>query len=538
MYDYVIAGGGSAGCVLAARLSERGASVLLLEAGYPDSHPFIHIPAGFTKLSGPRVNWGYRTVPQPHLDNREMWYPQGKTLGGGSSINAMIYTRGDRLDYDGWAAGGAEGWSYEEVLPYFRKAENNRRFANRYHGTDGPLAVSDPISPLPISATFIRAAQQAGIPYNPDFNGAMQEGVGYHQTTTRNGRRGSAAVSYLRPARERSNLTVITRAQASRIILEKGRAVGVEYRRDGGGLERAMASQEVIVTSGAIGSPKLLMLSGIGPADELRRHGIAVAADLPGVGLNLQDHLDCYTVYDCNGPHSYYGVDQYVRQAVWTLQYLLYKNGPLTTNIVEAGAFVTVDKDSQSPDIQLHFLPAYVVDHGMMRIPGYGVCLYSNLLRPRSRGTVTLRSADPADAPLIDPNYLADPYDRRMAIEGLKLARRVMAAPAFKPFLARERMPGEQAQTDEELGAYVRQWAKTDYHPVGTCKMGTDPHAVVSPQLAVHGVEALRVVDSSVMPLEISANTNAPTIMVAEKGADIILAAAERAGGSPSATGG
>ncbi len=346
MYDYIIAGGGSAGCVLAARLSERSASVLLLEAGYPDSHPFIHIPAGFTKLSGPRVNWGYRTVPQPHLDNREMWYPQGKTLGGGSSINAMIYTRGNRSDYDAWAASGAEGWSYEDVLPYFRKAEGNRRFANRYHGTDGPLAVSDPISPLPISAAFIRAAQQAGIPYNPDFNGAVQEGVGYHQTTTREGRRGSAAVSYLHPVRKRPNLTVITRAQASRIILENGRAVGVEYRREGGsGLERAMASQEVIVTSGAIGSPKLLMLSGIGAADELRRHGIEIAVDLPGVGRNLQDHLDCYTVYDCSGPHSYYGVDQYVRQALWTLQYLLYKNGPLTTNIVEAGAFVTVDDE-------------------------------------------------------------------------------------------------------------------------------------------------------------------------------------------------
>ena len=524
MYDYVIAGGGSAGCVLAARLSEGGAKVLLLEAGYPDSHPFIHVPAGFTKLSGPRVNWGYRTVPQKHLDNREMWYPQGKTLGGGSSINAMIYSRGQAEDYDGWSV---EGWSYEDVLPYFRKAESNRRFANRYHGTDGPLTVSDPISPLPISATFIRAAQQAGIAYNPDFNGATQEGVGYHQTTTRDGRRGSAAVSYLHPARSRKNLTVITRTMVSRILIEKGRAVGVEYARAGNaGIERALASQEVIVTAGAIGSPKLLMLSGIGPATHLKSVNIEVIADVPGVGENLQDHLDCYTVYDCSGPYSYYGVDQYLKQAWWALQYILFKTGPVTTNIVEAGAFVTRDRDSATPDIQLHFLPAYVVDHGLMRIPGYGVCLYSNLLRPRSRGTVRLRSSAVDAPPLIDPNYLADPYDRRMAVEGVKLARDVMAAPAFKSFLDKERMPGPAVRSDEELAAYVRQWAKTDYHPVGTCKMGTDELAVVAPDLRVRGLERLRVCDSSIMPNEISANTNAPTIMIAEKAADMILAAA------------
>jgi choline dehydrogenase len=527
MYDYVIAGGGSAGCVLAARLSESGAKVLLLEAGYPDSHPFIHVPAGFTKLSGPRVNWGYRTVPQKHLNNRDMWFPQGKTLGGGSSINAMIYSRGQPEDYDGW---GVEGWSYEEVLPYFRKAESNRRFANRYHGSDGPLAVSDPISPLPISATFIRAAQQVGLPYNPDFNGATQEGVGYHQTTTRDGRRGSAAVSYIHPAKKRKNLTVLTRAMTRRVLIEKGRATGVEYLRDGrAGVERATASEEVIVTAGAIGSPKLLMLSGVGPAAHLRALGIDVVADVPGVGENLQDHLDCYVVYDCSGPYSYYGVDQHLKQAWWALQYLLFKDGPVTTNIVEAGAFVTRDKQSTTPDIQLHFLPAYVVDHGLMRIPGYGVCLYSNLLRPRSRGTVRLRSSEPDVAPLIDPNYLADPYDRMMAVEGLKLAREVMAAPAFKPFLDKERMPGPQMRSDEELSDYVRQWAKTDYHPVGTCKMGSDELSVVSPTLALHSVERLRVCDSSIMPNEISANTNAPTIMIAEKAADLILAAARKA---------
>jgi len=529
MYDYVIAGGGAAGCVLAARLSEAGASVLLLEAGHPDSHPFIHIPAGFTKLSGPKVNWGYRTVPQTNLNGRDMWYPQGKTLGGGSSINAMIYTRGHRTDYDRWADSGAKGWAYEDVLPYFRKAEANARFANRYHGTEGPLAVSDPISPLKISAAFIKAAQEAGIPYNPDFNGAEQEGVGFHQTTTRDGRRGSASVSYLRPARDRKNLTVVTRAEVSRVILEKGRAVAVEYRQDGSpALQRASAATEVIVTGGAIGSPKLLMLSGIGPAAHLRQHGIPVMADLAGVGENLQDHLDCYTVYDCSGPHSYYGVDQHVRQAWWGLQYILFRSGPVTTNIVEAGAFVKADPASATPDTQLHFLPAYVVDHGMMRIPGYGVCLYTNLLRPKSRGTVRLASADPATAPLIDPNYLSEPDDMRMAVAGLRLAREVMASPSMRPYLRTERMPGADKTTEADLQAYVREWAKTDYHPVGSCKMGVDDMAVVDPELRVRGITGLRVCDSSVMPLEISANTNAPTIMIAEKASDLILEQAGR----------
>jgi choline dehydrogenase len=526
-YDYVIAGGGSAGCVLASRLSASGASVLLLEAGPADRHPFIHIPAGFTKLSGPKVNWGYRTVPQKHLDNREMWYPQGRTLGGGSSINAMIYTRGHRSDYDRWAAGGATGWSYEDVLPYFRRAESNSRFSNAYHGVDGPLAVSDPVSPIKITSAFIKAAQEVGIPYNPDFNGAQQEGVGYHQTTTRNGRRGSAAVSYLRPARGRKNLTVLTGGQVRRVVVEKGRARAVEYRREGtSSLERADASQEIIVTSGAIGSPKLLILSGIGPSGHLGDIGVPVVEDIPGVGENLQDHMDCYTVYDCNGPHSYYGVDQYLKQMWWGVQYLLFRNGPVTTNIVEAGAFVKADPASTIPDTQLHFLPAYVVDHGMMRIPGYGVCLYTNLLRPRSRGTVRLANADPDTAPLIDPNYLSDPDDARMAIAGLRLAREVMAAPSMRPYLARERMPGEDKTSDADLAAYIRQWAKTDYHAVGTCKMGTDPLAVVDPELRVRGIDRLRVCDSSVMPLEISANTNAPTIMIAEKASDLILTSA------------
>jgi choline dehydrogenase-like flavoprotein len=527
-YDYIVAGGGSAGCVLASRLSAGKASVLLIEAGPADTNPLIHMPAGFTKLSGPKVNWGYRTVPQRHLNNRDMWYPQGRTLGGGSSINAMIYTRGHRSDYDNWAAAGAAGWTYADVLPYFRKAEANARFSNEFHGSDGPLAVSDPISPLKITSAFIKAAQEAGIPYNPDFNGAEQEGVGFHQTTTRNGRRGSAAQAYLAPVRDRKNLTVVTEAQVRRVVVERGRAVAVEYQQDGSSeLARANAGQEIIVTAGAIGSPKLLMLSGMGPAAHLRQHGIQVQADIAGVGENLQDHLDCYTVYDCDGPHSYYGSDQYLKQAWWGLQYLLFRNGPVTTNIVEAGAFVKADPNSHIPDTQLHFLPAYVVDHGMMRIPGYGVCLYTNLLRPKSRGTVRLASSDPNVVPLIDPNYLSDPDDMRMAIAALRLARDVMASPSIRPYLKTERMPGTAKGSDAELAAYVREWAKTDYHPVGTCKIGaaSDPMAVVDAQLRVRGIEGLRVCDSSVMPLEISANTNAPTIMIAERAADLILGA-------------
>ncbi len=314
---------------------------------------------------------------------------------------------------------------------------------------------------------------------------------------------------------------------ATRILFEGTRAIGLEYVPDGKTTpERALAGVETLVTSGAIGSPKLLMLSGIGPVNHLREKNIAVVLDLPGVGEYLQDHIDCYTAWDCAGPYSYFGTDQYVRQAWWALQYALFKNGPVTSNIVEAGAFVRVDPESKTPDTQLHFLPAYVIDHGLMRVAGYGVSLYANLLRPRSRGTVRLASADPKEPPLIDPNFLADPYDRKMAVEGIKFARSVMAAPAFRPFIKSERMPGADKRTDAELEAYCRQWGKTDYHPVGTCKMGVDPLAVVDPELKVRGIEGLRVTNSSIMPLEISANTNAPSIMIAEKAADMILASA------------
>jgi choline dehydrogenase len=527
MYDYIVAGGGSAGCVLAARLSETGAKVLLLEAGYRDTHPYIRIPAGFTKLSGPRVSWGYSTVPQKHLNSRTLWYPQGRTLGGSSSINAMIYTRGQPEDYDAWASLGAAGWSYNDVLPYFKRAESNQRLADGYHGVDGPLTVSDPISPAMITRVFLRATQQVGLTYNPDFNGEKQEGVALYQTTTHEGRRTSAAVAYIRPALKRPNLTVHTRTTVTRILFDRNRAVGVEYFRDGQRAPvTAKAAAETIISSGAIGSPKLLMISGVGPADHLRSKGIVVVEDLPGVGGNLQDHIDCYTIWNCSGPYSYFGVDRYLEQARWAVQYLLFRSGPITSNIAEAGAFARVDPDSKTPDTQFHFLPAYVIDHGRARVAGYGVSLAANSLRPRSRGSVRLASADPAAHPLIDPNFFSDSYDLRIAVDAIKFAREIMAAPAFRPYIKSERMPGGAMRDDAEIEAYCRQWGKTDYHPVGTCKMGVDALAVVDPKLRVHGLEQLRVIDSSIMPLQISANTNAPTIMIAEKGADLVLGAA------------
>ncbi|MBK1697215.1 GMC family oxidoreductase [Rhodovibrio salinarum] len=525
-YDYVIAGGGSAGCVLAARLSEDpDIRVLLIEAGSSDSHPMIHIPAGFTKLAGPRVNWGYKTVPQRHLNDREMWYPQGRTLGGGSSINAMIYTRGHAADYDRWAREGCDQWSYDQVLPYFRKAEANSRLNNVYHGIDGPLSVSDPISPREITRAFLKAAQDTGARFTPDFNGESQTGVGFHQTTTVRGRRASAAVCYLHPARSRPNLDVATRATTTRLLIEKGRAVGVRYRQDRNGEEQEVrADREVLVTSGAIGSPKLLMLSGIGRPDHLRGHGIDVVHELTGVGENLQDHLDCYVTAYCDGPHSYFGTDRYFEQAWWALQYILFGNGPATTNVVEAGGFVSVDPASEIPDTQLHFLPAFVIEHGMVRVKDYGISLYTNFLRPHSRGNVRLRSADPGAAPLIDPGYFSAEEDRRMAVEALKYAREILARPAIAKYLKGEHMPGPDVRTDAELLDYARAWAKTDYHPVGTCRMGEDAEAVVDQRLRVRGVEGLRVCDSSVMPSEISGNTNAPTIMIAERAAEMIKA--------------
>jgi choline dehydrogenase-like flavoprotein len=523
-YDYVIAGGGPAGCVLAARLSEDASvKVLLLEAGGGDANPLFRMPAGFAKMTKGVASWGWSTVPQKHLDGRVIWYTQAKIIGGGSTINAQLYTRGNAKDYDSWVSeAGCEGWSYQEVLPYFKRSEDNQRLVDAYHSYGGPLGVSYPVDPLPISYAFLRAAQEAGIPYNGDFNGAVQDGIGHYQLTTRDAMRSSAASAFLKPARGRRNLTVRTGAQALKVVVENGRVVGVSVAAKGG-VETIRAGREVIVCCGAIGSPRLLQLSGIGPADEIRKAGVDVVHDLPGVGGNLQDHLDLYVVAECTGDHTYDRVARLDR-SIWAgLQYLLFKTGPVTSTLFETGGFWYADKEARSPDIQFHLGLGSGIEAGVAQMRNPGVTLNSAFLRPRSRGTVRLASADPAAAPLIDPNYWADPYDRERAIEGLRLARKILRQPALKPFVLAERLPGDGLESDDDLARYAYRSCKTDHHPVGTCAMGSGPDAVTNPDLRVRGLDGLRVVDASVMPLIPSCNTNAPTIMVAELAADMIL---------------
>ncbi|WP_416797503.1 GMC family oxidoreductase [Ciceribacter azotifigens] len=520
-YDFIVVGGGSAGSVLAARLSENpDTRVLLLEAGGRDWHPFYHLPAGFAKMTKGIGSWGWQTVPQRHMKDMVIRYTQAKVLGGGSTINAQIYTRGNALDYDGWRQAGCEGWAYEDVLPYFRKAEDNDTYDNRYHGKGGPLGVSKPAAPLPICEAYFRAAGELGIPFNPDMTGEKQDGVGYYQLTQRNVRRSSASIAYLNPARGRKNLTIRTGAQVLKIVVEKGRAVGVELAGEG----VVRAEREVILSSGAIGSPRLLMLSGIGPADHLKSAGVAVVFDQPGVGSNLQDHLDLFVIAECTGPHTY---DRYAKphlSVLAGLQYILSKTGPVASSLFETGGFWYADPEASSPDIQFHLGLGSGIEAGVAAMENGGVTLNSAYLRPRSRGTVRLASADPLAAPLIDPNYWQDPYDREMSIRGLKLAREIMRQDALKPFVKAERLPGPDVSTDEDYFNYACAHAKTDHHPAGTCRMGSDPAAVVDPRLKFNGIGGLRVVDASIMPTVVSSNTNAPTIMIAEKAADMIRA--------------
>lgn len=520
-YDFIVIGGGSAGSVIAARLSEDPAArVLLLEAGGRDRHPFYHLPAGFAKMTKGIGSWGWETVPQRHMGNRVLRYTQARVLGGGSSINAQIYTRGNALDYDEWRQLGCPGWSYEDVLPYFRKAEDNDTYDNRWHGKGGPLGVSQPAAPLPICEAWFRAGAEMGIPRNPDMTGEVQDGVGYYQLTQKHVRRSSTSVAYLRPARGRANLTIRTDVQVLRIVVEQGRAVGVETPE---GVIRAGA--EVILSSGAIGSPRLLMLSGIGPADHLRGLGVPVVLDQPGIGSNLQDHVDLFVIAECTGPHTY---DRYAKplwSAVAGLQYLLTKTGPVASSLFETGGFWYADPNARSPDIQFHLGLGSGIEAGVEAMPNGGVTLNSAFLRPRSRGTVRLGSSDPRAAPLIDPNYWEDPYDREMSIKGLKLAQEMMAQAALKPFVLAERLPGPGVRTDQDYFDYAVRTAKTDHHPAGTCRMGSDPAAVVDPTLRLNGIAGLRVADAAIMPTVVSSNTNAATIMIGEKAADMIKAA-------------
>jgi len=529
-WDYVIVGAGSAGCVLANRLSADGRhSVLLLEAGPPDRYPWIHVPIGYAKtMFNPVYNWCFKTEPEPQMNGREVYWPSGKTLGGSSSINGLIYIRGQHEDYEHWAALGNPGWSYRDVLPYFRKLEHNMRGESEYHGIGGPLWASDIVAKHELVEALIAAGGELGIPANPDFNGATQEGVGYYQLTTRRGFRCSTATAYLRPARGRSNLCIETGAQATRIAIERGRAAAVAYRRDGRDVT-ATARREVILAAGALQSPQLLQLSGIGRADLLRNFGIPVVHELPGVGENLQDHLQARVIFRCTKPITTNDVlASKLRTLAMGMRYVLTRTGQMAIGINQGGMFARTDPALGRPDVQFHLatLSSDMAGSPVHTFSGFTLSVCQ--LRPQSRGHVRIKSPDPLAAPAMQPNYLSAPHDRATIVRGVRLARKLAGTPALAPYVMGEYRPGPDATTDEAILAFVRDKGATIFHPVGTCKMGpaADPRAVVDSELRVHGLDAIRVVDGSVMPTLVSGNTNAPVIMIAEKAADLILARA------------
>ncbi|NNF56659.1 MAG: choline dehydrogenase [Rhodothermaceae bacterium] len=517
MFDYIIVGAGTAGCALTHRLSaDPAARVLLLEAGQADTRAEIHIPAAFSRLFKTEVDWAYETEPQPHLANRRLFWPRGKVLGGSSSINAMIYIRGHRADYDGWAARGCTGWGFSDVLPYFKRSEDNARGASAYHGVGGPLRVEDLREPHPLSLRFIEAAQGVGLPANDDFNGAEQEGAGLYQVNQRGGRRESGATAFLKPIRHRDNLTIETGAQATRVLFEGTRAVGIEYVQ-GGETQQAHAAEEVLLCGGAINSPQLLMLSGVGPVDHLRAQGIEVVADRSEVGSNLQDHLIVGVRYRSKEGGTLLSAESPLNIA----RYLLTRRGLLTSNVAEAGAFAFT-RSGPTPDLQFHVAPVLFAEHGLEPPPEHGFSLGPTLVRTETRGHIRLRSADPFAAPAIDPNYFAHEGDLYTLIEGVRLAREIVAQAAYDGVRGEELTPGPNLKTDAQIAQYIRETAETLYHPVGTCRMGPDTEAVVDLDLRVKGVEGVRVVDASVMPTVVNGNTNAPTLMIAEKAADLI----------------
>jgi choline dehydrogenase len=527
-YDFIVTGAGSAGAVVASRLSESGQHrVLLLEAGPPDTNLWIHIPLGFAKtFIDPAINWKFESAPQPALGNRRLYLPRGKTLGGSSSINGMVYIRGNHADYDEWRQRGCTGWDWDSVLPFFRKAQNQVRGASEYHGAGGPLNVSDQPKRFELSDAVLTACEQAGLPRNPDFNGAVQEGCGYYQTTTSNRRRWSTAKAYLDPARSRANLTIRTGAHATRVLFADGRASGVEYLCAEGRCV-ALAGREVIVSGGSYGSPQLLQLSGLGPAQHLQDMGVPVVRDMPAVGSNLHDHFNTYMSWRCTRPITLNDLENsWPRKIAAAVRYGLFRSGPMASNGIHAGLFTRSDPRLERPDLQINLLEWSTLERTKDRVVPHrfpGFTLSPVHLKPDGRGSVRLASPDPLTPPTILFDFLRTDYDMRAVVTGIRLARSIASQPALRPYVAEEIMPGPAVTSDADMEAFVRQTGVSNHHPSSTCAMGTGTNSVVDARLRVHGMDGLRVADASIMPSVVAGNTNAPSIMIGEKAAAMIL---------------